>query len=444
MAINKTDLSFKKLINKEFTHVSRSFFQEVTAATLDVNSTEVYTDIIANTTSSAISSGYARQLTQFVLTADPTYPTYAWYVCSGSGFTPGTTPYDATKVQRNFISDKYGSEYEIKLYDNGGSQIFKTDAINWYFDYKTGILHVADPGAYSTPYKATLIQYLGNNLSSSLAALTSSLSNLSTNRISSGSTSVTTYADNRVVVSGSLIVSGAVSASVFSGSFIGNGTGLTGVTATAIFPIVNVTNIDNTAKFFISQSSGDEYITYGNLLTDLAGTNLSVEGTDSLTLNTTITGITSITSTSFTGSLLGTSSYAATALSASYASTAFNATTASYVLNAVSSSYATTALNATTASYVLNAISASYATSAITASYVLNAISASYATTALNATTASYILNAVSASYASTALSASYASTAFNATTASYASTALSSSYASTARSSSYATTALS
>ena len=295
MALNKTDLSFKKLINKEFTHVSRSFFQEVTAPTLDINSTEVYTNVIANTTGSAIVAGYARQLTQFVLTPDPTYATQAWYVCSGSAFTPGVTSYDSTKVQRNFISDKYGSEFEIKLYDNGGSQIFKTDAINWYFDYKTGILHVADPGAYSTPYKATVIQYIGttlssslstlsgsistisgsvstisgsvSNLSSSLSTLSSSLSTLSTNRISSGSTSVTTYPNNSVIISGSTTISGSlfvntsITASNFSGAFIGNGSLLTGITSAsyasnALLPGIPANSIQfNSASVFAGTSS---------------------------------------------------------------------------------------------------------------------------------------------------------------------------------------------
>jgi len=89
---------------------------------------------------------------------------------------------------------------------------------------------------------------------------------------------------------------------------------------------------------------------------------------------------------SFTGSLLGTASYATQALSASFA------TTASYVLNAVSSSRAISASFATTASYVLNAVSSSRSVSssfATTASYALNAVSASRAVSASFATTAS-------------------------------------------------------
>lgn len=99
----------------------------------------------------------------------------------------------------------------------------------------------------------------------------------------------------------------------FTGSFAGDGTNLTGVTATPTFPtnaLTNITDSTNT-KFFINDDSGNvttgnKQITYANLLTDLAGTNLTVgDSSDSLTLASTITGLTSITATSFSGSFSG-------------------------------------------------------------------------------------------------------------------------------------------
>jgi hypothetical protein len=152
------------------------------------------------------------------------------------------------------------------------------------------------------------------------------------------------------------------------------------------FPQNQISNVTSTTTFFINTDinqdpSSNRNVSYPELLTDIAGTNLASDG-DSINLNTTITGLTSVTSTSFTGSLQGT------------------ATTASYVLNSVSSSFATTS---NTASYVLNAVSSSFATTSNTASYVLQAVSSSFATTS---NTASYVLNAVSSSFA---LTASYA-----------------------------------
>ena len=254
----------------------------------------------------------------------------------------------------------------------------------------------------------------------------------------------------KVIVSGSVAELATVSASIglivgsnqqittaqattfltgsFTGSFKGDGTNLTGVTATAIFPTTAKTDLASTDQFFINDGA-NKYVTYGNLLTDLAGTNLAVEGTDSLTLASqiSVTGV----SASFLGNLTGTASWATNATNATTATNAtnvavtdttsgtgpyyvafvdgttgnravrvdsstltFNATTNTLT---VTSSYAT---QAATASYVLNAVSASFATNASTASYVLNAVSSSFAT---SAATASYVLNAVSASYASTA-----------------------------------------
>jgi hypothetical protein len=260
----------------------------------------------------------------------------------------------------------------------------------------------------------------------------------------------------KVIVSGSVAELATVSASIglvvgsnqqittaqattfltgsFTGSFKGDGTNLTGVTATAIFPTTAKTDLASTDQFFINDGA-NKYVTYGNLLTDLAGTNLVVEGTDSLALASqiSVTGV----SASFLGNLTGTSSWATNAINATTATNAtnvavtdtttgtgpyyiaftdgttgnravrvdsaaltFNATTNTLT---VTSSYATQALTAsyasnvpTTASYANQALSASYA---LTASYVLNAVSASFAT---NATSASYVLNAVSASFAST------------------------------------------
>ena len=113
----------------------------------------------------------------------------------------------------------------------------------------------------------------------------------------------------------------------FSGSFQGNGANLTGVTATAIFPTTAKTDLTSTDQFFINDGA-NKYVTYGNLLTDLAGTNLAVEGTDSLTLATTITGLTSVTSTTFVGNLTG------TATTASNITPAITNNTNNYILTA--------------------------------------------------------------------------------------------------------------
>jgi hypothetical protein len=145
-----------------------------------------------------------------------------------------------------------------------------------------------------------------DNLTSGQVVIGGGASNLSTTAINGTGNILATTGATGVSISGS-----------FSGSFFGNGSGLTGVTAA--FPITAKTDLASTDQFYINDGT-NKFVTYGNLLTDLAGTNLAVEGTDSLTLATTITGITSISSTNFTGSLLGnvngTASWATNAISA--------------------------------------------------------------------------------------------------------------------------------
>jgi hypothetical protein len=177
---------------------------------------------------------------------------------------------------------------------------------------------------------------------------------------------------------------GLVHSGSFSGSFFGDGSGLSGVAAS--FPVTAKTDLVNTDKFFINDGAS-KFTTYGDLLVDLAGTNLATQSNDSLTLASTITGLTSVSATGFTGSftgslvgaLTGTASFANNATSASFASQAANATTASYVLQAVSASFATLAQTANTASYVVTAQTASYVLQAVSASFATNATSASFA-----------------------------------------------------------------
>lgn len=107
------------------------------------------------------------------------------------------------------------------------------------------------------------------------------------------------------------------------------------------------------------------------------GTGFPFTGSARLTGSLTVTG--SVTATSFTGSLLGTSSYASQALSSSYAFTSSFAITASY---AVTSSVQTFFVT----SSITSSISASYAE---TASFALNAGSSIVST---NRQTANYTL----------------------------------------------------
>ena len=123
--------------------------------------------------------------------------------------------------------------------------------------------------------------------------------------------------DNGTAITGttSIQLTGANSnlSGSFSGSFFGNGAGLTGVTSA--FPTTAKTDLATTDQFFINDGA-NKFVTYGNLVTDLAG---SGQGTSNLT--TTDTGdslaLTSqITVTGVTASLFGTASWATNTVNA--------------------------------------------------------------------------------------------------------------------------------
>jgi hypothetical protein len=210
------------------------------------------------------------------------------------------------------------------------------------------------------------------------------------------------------------------------------------LTASYLNPIIQ--NVLITGSLTVSGSS-----TFTNIGPSVfSGSIFQTENTASLSYVT----ASIVKATSFTGSLLGTASFADNATSASYALSSSYAVSASYAQQATSASYA---LSSSYAEFASQAESASYSISgshtqfAISASYALsssNAISSSYAISAsyaFNATSASYALSGsyvISASYAQQATSASFATTASYAlnvnpaATASYALQALSASYA--------------
>lgn len=68
-------------------------------------------------------------------------------------------------------------------------------------------------------------------------------------------------------------------------SLSGDGSCITNVVATeVVFPTTSKTDLASTDQFYINDGANKQ-VTYGNLLTDLAGTGITVESTDSLTIN---------------------------------------------------------------------------------------------------------------------------------------------------------------
>ena len=170
----KIDKSFRTLINKEFTTTAKTFYEEFGANTINTNTGEIWSQVVSSTPATAVSAGIAKQYTSFELSPLTGFTTSVFYFVSGSGHTPGDNITRGTinenLLQRNFISDKYGSAYQAELTDANGDSVPSSDNIDWIFDYTTGILSIQDPteGSYATPYKISLYQYVGKFASTSI------------------------------------------------------------------------------------------------------------------------------------------------------------------------------------------------------------------------------------------------------------------------------------
>jgi hypothetical protein len=195
--------------------------------------------------------------------------------------------------------------------------------------------------------------------------------------------------DNGTTITGttSIQLTGASSnlSGSFSGSFQGNGAGLTGVTATAIFPTTAKTDLATTDQIYINDGA-NKFVTYGNLVTDLAG---SGAGTSNLT--TTDTGdslalTAQVTVTGVTASLFGTASWANNATNATTATNANNVAvtdtttgTGPYYVMFADGTTGNRAVRVDSAALTFNATTNTLTT---TSSYANQALSASFASTA--------------------------------------------------------------
>lgn len=151
MSTTKTDRAFKTLINKRTTDEDKRSFEEFGDNTINVSADELWVDGISSTPATAVSDGIATQETLFTLTEDTSVSNQqAYYAYSGG-----------SRV-KDWISDKYGSDYTVHLYDNDDNEIFPTDASDWFFDYQTGILTFSgDTSVHSKPYKISGYRYIG-------------------------------------------------------------------------------------------------------------------------------------------------------------------------------------------------------------------------------------------------------------------------------------------
>lgn len=159
MPWTKEDRAFKILINKRVTSSGKSYYEEFGDNTLDVSFSEIKTETTPyNDPAQGIIEGVVKAYNMFVLTEDDSVlPAKTCYYA----YDPADTTKNGEDRLKNWIGDKYGKLYTLKLYSNDEQEITPT-ACNWFFDYTTGILtfdgYVPN---YPKPFKVKGYRYIG-------------------------------------------------------------------------------------------------------------------------------------------------------------------------------------------------------------------------------------------------------------------------------------------
>jgi len=147
----KEDRSFKTLINRRTSSSGKAWYEEFGDRTINIHNEEIWAESIDSIPAQALIDGVAELRTLFTLTEDTSVGNQQYYYAQES------------EVRlKDWISDKYGSNYAIQLFENSGVQIFPTNPSQWFFDYQTGILTFnGSTASFSKPFKVTGYRYIG-------------------------------------------------------------------------------------------------------------------------------------------------------------------------------------------------------------------------------------------------------------------------------------------
>jgi len=152
--MNKLDWVFKTLLQKRYTDPDgKYYYNEFGDNTLNIHMEEVWSDPIESPTIS-VEKGIAKSYNLFALTEDITVPDHKCYYAADP---------ETGERLKDWISDKYGQDYTIHLYDNNNNEIFPTDECDWFFDYQTGILTFGGSvSGFARPFKVSGYRYIGS------------------------------------------------------------------------------------------------------------------------------------------------------------------------------------------------------------------------------------------------------------------------------------------
>jgi len=423
MAIDKTIKSNRLLQSRRYTQAALTDAQEAFTSVLDINSKEIYAQASLLPTSSLPFSGSSQDGSIYSVggqnllrywyqhTLTPSNVVSASLVDAWFFINPSASSVTPQIVQSGQITDFISNKYAVPALSSADAQDnppgysvvvlvdnVKQNSANYQFDYKDGVLQFNTSAPSSSQVvKITAYQYVGQtvdtvltNLSASIAGISGSVSNLSSNKITTGSVTASVDIGSTVfsLVSSSNTLFSISNAGLISGSTLVVSSVTASVLGTASFAstasYVNTLNqnviISGTLDLALGGGASSNLAIAGN---GFSQTYLSTNG--ALVLNPgsggvgmagvnqylTLAYIQGQTAGSYlTGSLLGT---------ASFAISSSNAATASYV----------------PASAVVGLNLSQISTGSITASVLINSSTAfsvvSGSTTLLSVNTASMV-----------------------------------------------------
>lgn len=153
MPWDKTDFTFKKLLNKRVTSEIKKVYEEVSDYTLNVHATEIWAENIPGTPPVS-STSIVEVIDKLTLIKDNTVSgSQSWYALR------------AGERLKDWITDKFdgtsSATYAVKLFDQDNNSIPVSDSIDWLFDYQTGVLILNSTHPTATSFKISGYRYIG-------------------------------------------------------------------------------------------------------------------------------------------------------------------------------------------------------------------------------------------------------------------------------------------
>ena len=147
----KIDRAWKLALDRALTSTAKEFYEEQYSTGRTVHADDIWKEAVDPDPAQAVNDGVAQAYQELVLEEDLSVAGKKAWIAKNGG----------VRLQ-DWISPRFGQGYTIQLFDQDSNQIFTTDACNWVFDYKAGILILENSHASATGFKISGHRYVGD------------------------------------------------------------------------------------------------------------------------------------------------------------------------------------------------------------------------------------------------------------------------------------------